>query len=172
MKKIMLAVVASLLMFSASVNAQPYKYIGREAPSVERIAQKRSEQQAKFMCLNKTQRDKLYLLNLKAAKSMQKQMQKSRKEADKYNAALLKIVGADNMRKYEANRMRDRRELQRGPKDSKSAMGKCPMVPNCQKPHDKKDFNYCPKSNHGCPKAACCGMPQGRGPKCHKGGRR
>ena len=172
MKKIMLAVVASLLMFSASVNAQPYKYIGREAPSIERIAQKRSEQQAMFMCLNKTQRDKLYLLNLKAAKRMQKQMQKSRKEADKYNAALLKIVGADNMRKYEANRMRDRRELQRGPKDSKSAMGECPMVPNCQKPHDKKGFNYCPKSNHCCPKAACCGMPQGRGPKCHKGGRR
>ncbi len=172
MKKIMLAVVASLLMFSASVEAQPRQHAGRKALSVEQIAQKRSAQQAKVMDLNKTQREKLYALNLKAAKSMQKQMQKSRKEADKYNAAMLKIVGRENMMKYEANRMRDRRELQRGPRDSKSAMGKCPMVPNCQKPHDKKDFNYCPKSNHGCPKAACCGMPQGRGPKCHKGGRR
>lgn len=171
MKKIMLAVVASLLVFSASVEAQPRQHAGREALSVEQIAQKRSAQQAKVMNLNKTQREKLYALNLKAAKSMQKQMQKSRKEADKYNAAMLKIVGRENMMKYEANRMRDRRELQRGPRDSKSAMGKCPMAPKFQKSHDKKGPSFCPKSDNCCHKA-CCGKPQGKGPKCHKGDRR
>lgn len=161
MKKIMLAVVASMLMFAASADAQPRKQVVGKAPSAEQIAQKRSAQQAKVMHLDKTQYERLYKLNLKAAKMMQQQMQKSRKEADKYKSALLKIVGCENMKMYEASRMRDRRELQRGSKDGRPGMKDFPMKPGCQSapckkgpdcvPNCRPEPNKCPKAYGGKP---------------------
>jgi hypothetical protein len=112
MRKMIIAVVALFAMLAAVENLQARQRGGKHQPSVEQIAQMRSERQAACMHLNQAQMTKLYKLNLREAKYMQRYQRRM----CNYKADLMKIVGVENMKMYEANRMRNRGELQRPPR--------------------------------------------------------
>ncbi len=150
MKKMIIAVVALVAMLAAVENLQARQRGGKHQPSVEQIAQMRSERQAACMHLNQAQMTKLYKLNLREAKYMQRYQRRM----CNYKADLMKIVGVENMKMYEANRMRNRGELQRPPRKGNGPKGAPCVQPQC------KPQQHCPQPP--------CGKPQ---PPCRKGSR-
>ncbi|MBQ8863986.1 MAG: hypothetical protein IJ014_04595 [Rikenellaceae bacterium] len=110
MKKIVMAAMALMVMFSASVvdiNAQ-----GRyNNLSPERVAALRSERMARELRLSPAQYAKLYKLNLREARRMNRSGLYFFDCMD-YRCDLLRIIGEVNYRIYESM-YRDRRELRR-----------------------------------------------------------
>lgn len=154
MKKMILAIVALGVMLIAGEEVQARERGGKQVQSAEQIARERSERQASYMHLNPTQYKQLYKLNLREARYMLRYQKKMRG----YRADFSRIVGVENMKIYEANRMRRRSELQRPPrkgdgpqcppcvKPQGCSRQQCPQPPHCQaKPNDKKCAS-CPGS--------------------------
>ena len=83
-------------------------------------------------------------------------MQRYQKRMGNYNADLLEIVGLENMKMYEANRMRNRGELQRPPHKGNGPQGAPCVKPQC-KPQQQCPQPPCGKPQPPCRKDPRCG---------------
>lgn len=99
-KSIIISLFALLISAVSFAQPKPHEVHEFKAPSVEQIAQWRADHLQKKCKLEKNQYDKIYKLYLKQAKKDAARMEQIKKEQEKMNAQLKKILNDEQWADY------------------------------------------------------------------------
>lgn len=166
MKRLIIATVVAV-MFMTTVSAQKGKTAKQDMqqPTVEQMAQHRTDRMVEMLSLDSKQREQLYKLNLKTIKKQQaakekmsKLMEQAKDEAaqvrNEFDSSLKTILTSEQLQKYnekKSNPQNRRSMMKRRPDSCKNATGQCcpsmntSKCPCCARPNQ----NSCPKDTKG-----------------------
>lgn len=165
MKRVVIAVVVSVMFLTTAAAQNRPNTEQRQQPTVEQMAQNRTDRMAQMLSLDDKQKEQLYKLNLKTLKKQQgarekasKLMEQAKDEAaqirSEFDSSLKGILTAEQLQKYNERKMKPRNprdgRLHKPMQDRPAAM--CPAQCDCCKnesPCMKAARNACPDSGKG-----------------------
>jgi hypothetical protein len=100
-KSLIISAVALLLSVTASAQKAETKPAERKAPTMEQIAQRRADWQRKALGLDDAQHKKLYKFYLKEVKQQKARMEQIKKQEQKKESQLKKILTEEQWAKYQ-----------------------------------------------------------------------